>query len=147
MSAQYVAAYAAEHEDALDEEEPEPSQARPLARKTTFRRKKKVQTKPRKNTKVKKPAAKPKPAVRLPGKVDQKASNQSCSHYFNERFKVFLDGCKADGHSYKVAMELWTTSRERSDLLAGLSLAELERRKFMPKTCLQNPFAASFGGA
>lgn len=41
----------------------------------------------------------------------------------------------------KDAMKSWQTSAKRAGLLAGLSVSELKRRKFVPKGTTSNPFA------
>ena len=151
LSAQYVATFVAEGDEAADEDDEEAKPAlstRPEVRRTTFRRKKRpLKANPKKKKGQKKSnaaKAKPKPSVGEPPKV----SNSSYSpHYFHERSQIFIQKSRADGNSHKVAVALWTQSQERRELLAGLTVQELKRRKFVPKTCVSNPFAASLGGA
>ena len=146
LSAQYVATFTAEGDEdpGDDDEEAQPS-SRPEVRRTTFRRKKRgVKAKPKKRAQKKSNAAKAKPK---PSVGQQPPKSSYTPHYFNERYQVFIQKSRAEGNSYKVAVRLWTQSQERCELLAGLPLQELKRRKFVPKTCVSNPFAASMGGA
>ena len=58
-------------------------------------------------------------------------------HLYNEKRKIFL---AASSLPYKEAVQAWNGSEERRVLLSGLSLRELKKRKFVPKTCNVNPF-------
>jgi hypothetical protein len=42
---------------------------------------------------------------------------------------------------FNTAKSLWNESREKKELLAGLTLCELKRRKFVDKTCKTNPWS------
>lgn len=50
---------------------------------------------------------------------------------FAEVRKCYISGLRKEGFSYKAASEQWMLSTERSDLLSGMSLQELKRRRFV----------------
>ena len=147
ISAQYVANLQAQDHD--DEEGACDTEAKPEVRKTTFRRKvskKGPKGKPKKKS-VKKNA---KPACGKPVEVAQQAGKNPGYNPqdFNQRYKAFLAAAKKDGASHKAALEMWHSSQEKAQMLAGLTLGQLKRRRFVPTACTQHPFlAASLGGA
>lgn len=67
---------------------------------------------------------------------------------FDQARKDFIHQYVADARSKGVklakgqAQDVWSNSLKRAQLLAGVSLGELKRRKFVSKSCLENPFRA-----
>ena len=61
--------------------------------------------------------------------------------------KAFLDEAQKKGSSFKKANAAWLSCPSRAALLAAMPLAELKRRRFIPKEANQNLFAvAALGG-
>ena len=60
---------------------------------------------------------------------------------YAEKRKAFIDGLRDQGHSYTVANATWNFSQEKRKLLAGVSVPELKRRRFLPKEATTNPWA------
>ena len=72
---------------------------------------------------------------------------------FNECRKQFIsdyvDSAKSRGEpaTRAVAHTAWNGSLKRAQILAGLSVGELKRRKFIPKGTFENPFKATVAAA
>ena len=50
---------------------------------------------------------------------------------FAKARKQFLQEIRKDGMAYKDAQLAWTNSKQRADLLSGMSEGELKRRRFI----------------
>ena len=62
---------------------------------------------------------------------------------YAQKRKAFIDGLRNNGHSFEIANTTWNFSQDKRKLLAGVSLAELKRRRFLPKEATENPWAKS----
>ena len=51
-------------------------------------------------------------------------------------------GAEAEGASTKVAQMAWNLSVEKKNLLKGVKVCELVKRRFLPKGSTSNPWAA-----
>ena len=73
-------------------------------------------------------------------------AGQYTPHLYAEKRKIFLGSAKLKGLSYKDANASWNSSKERALLLCDVPLPELKRRRFVSKSCTQNPFQVAAGG-
>lgn len=67
----------------------------------------------------------------------------------NQFIKEYLDSAKSRGEpaTRAVANTAWNGSLKRAQILAGLSVGELKRRKFIPAGTWENPFKATVEAA
>ena len=52
-------------------------------------------------------------------------------HEYSEARKEFIKEAREGGMSYKESQSAWASSQQRSKLLAGMTEAELKRRRFI----------------
>ena len=60
---------------------------------------------------------------------------------YSAKRKAFIDGLRKEGHSYSLANHAWNFSGEKRQLLCGMSLSELKRRRFLKAGAEENPWA------
>jgi hypothetical protein len=89
--------------------------------------------KPKKGTKTQKKTTK------REGKP--KGEKVDSSWKYGEIRSSFIKSARGKGMDFNTAKSLWNESREKKELLAGLTLCELKRRKFVDKTCKTNPWS------
>lgn len=104
-----------------------------------------------KNKKDQKPLAKKSSSNQTNGNKKKSVAKDATSTYEAGKFwqaqkdyvMQFMDQAAINGTdaTRKDAMKSWQTSAKRAGLLAGLSVSELKRRKFVPKGTTSNPFA------
>ena len=97
---------------------------------------------------AKKTKAVKKKAKRVPAQRSAVAQNMVVAetetysaNRYSELRKNFLDDLVKQGSKYKTACAEWDRSNLKRQLLGSLSLAELERRRFVEKTCDANPWS------
>lgn len=62
-------------------------------------------------------------------------------HDYSLARKTFINNLKAEGVSPQDAAEQWNASAQKRSMLSTLSVQELKRRRFVAKTCQENPWA------
>lgn len=60
---------------------------------------------------------------------------------YSAKRSAFIQNLRNDGHSYQVAKTTWNFSSVKRELLSGVSVSELKRRRFLPKGASENPWA------
>ena len=60
---------------------------------------------------------------------------------YSQTRKAFIDKLRSDGISFSIAASAWNVSKQKRELLSGLSVSELKRRRFLPKEAEANPWA------
>ena len=99
-----------------------------------------------KNSKTKKKGEKKKVKAQAQssgGSEIQKATTP-CAYVpaeYSAKRKAFIDGLRNEGHSFSLANHAWNLSKEKRQLLCGLSVSELKRRRFLPAGETENPWA------
>ena len=106
-----------------------------------------VQPKQRKKGKAKAKAVKPTRAPAAVSKVknDMKRPASEVSyepHVYKERRAKYIEDQKAKGCTHAMACTAWNLCPEKTNLLAGLSVSELVRRRFLPKGSTKNPWVS-----
>ena len=91
---------------------------------------------PKKTTKGDRRTAKKKTAPKNP-----KGSRKRGPWNYNETRMEFLTDLKKSGLTFTEAKKEWDNSDKKRELLSTLSLPELKRRKFVPKSCKTHPWA------
>ena len=83
----------------------------------------------------------PGPASQLkkaePEAVEAPKSGNYSPHLYAQKRLIFIE---ASGLAFKEASAAWNASSERAALLSTVPLAELKRRKFVPRGCQEHPF-------
>ena len=96
---------------------------------------------PSKKKKAAKKRADVKNLPKEPAKQDDGPVEYQANQYAKMR-QDFIDCAKADrGLSFKDAASEWNCSSQKRKMLAGLSIPELRRRRFISKDCDRNPWA------
>ncbi len=63
---------------------------------------------------------------------------------YNEKRLAFIKRMKDEKQiPFAEAKEMWNNSTEKGELLGSITVKELKRRKFIPKTATENPWAGS----
>ena len=80
------------------------------------------------------------PETGEPQKKVQRFGNYEPEVYKSTRLR-FIEEKTGSGVSFKIAAAAWDLSDKKRDLLSGLSIPELKRRRFLPKGATRNPWA------
>ena len=91
----------------------------------------------KKTTKGDRRPAKKKTAPKNP----KEGSRKRGAWNYNETRMEFLTDLKKSGLTFTEAKKEWDNSDKKRELLSTLSLPELKRRKFVPKSCKTHPWA------
>ncbi len=80
--------------------------------------------------------------LKEPAKQDDDVPAEYQANQYAKMRQDFIDRAKADrGLSFKDAALEWNGSSQKRKMLAGLSIPELRRRRFISKDCECNPWA------
>ena len=66
---------------------------------------------------------------------------------YGKKKTEFVKRKRADGLSYIEAIAVWDDSYEKAELLGPVPLAELKKRRFLNKDCLENPWQKKLEGS
>ena len=65
---------------------------------------------------------------------------------YGSKRKAFIAGEREEGIEFVTAVNLWDDSLEKAQLLGGVSVPELKRRKFLKAGALENPWLKKLEG-
>ena len=60
---------------------------------------------------------------------------------YSAKRSAFIQNLRDEGYSYQVAKTTWNFGSAKRELLSGVSVSELKRRRFLPKGASENPWA------
>ena len=68
-------------------------------------------------------------------------SSEYVPEVYSAKRSAFIENLRNNGHSYQIAKATWNLSSVKREMLSGVSVSELKRRRFLPKGARENPLA------